>query len=266
MQAIAQTFALVWNRPQWLNLLANALVAIALCALILSGAWWVSERPIFRIKEVSVKAAPGFELKHVSLALLQQQFAGYLKNDPKGNFFRLDLGGVREMTESVAWVRRARVRRIWPNRLEIGVEEHEALALWEDGRIVNTHSELFTAHTAEAEEDSALPTFAGPAGSERLVVSRFADLRRSVMPLDVYPVAINLSSRQAWSAQLSDGTRLMMGRDQGIPLDERVQRWVAAYPAAKAKLNGRPALVDLRYPNGFVVGEFTNVSDNRTAQ
>ena len=53
MQAVAHSFGVLWNRPRWLALLANALVAIGVLALVLACAWWVSERPMFRIKEVS---------------------------------------------------------------------------------------------------------------------------------------------------------------------------------------------------------------------
>jgi cell division protein FtsQ len=266
MQIFTRSLFVFWNSPRWVSFVANAMMALSLLALVGTAAWWLSERSMFRIKEVRVKASPGFELKHVALGPLQQQLKGYLESDRSASFFRLKLDTVRELAEGVAWVRHARVRRVWPNRLEISVEEHEALALWDDGRIVNTFGELFSANLDEAEEDGALPEFSGPDGSERMVVSRYAELRRLLIPLNVQPLALSLSSRQAWEAQLNDGSKLLMGREQGLPIDERVRRWVAAYPEAKAKLNGRAELIDLRYPNGFALGELTNVSESRTTQ
>jgi cell division protein FtsQ len=264
MQASMRTLSWFWNSPRWMTMAANALTAMCLFALIATAAWWFSERQMFRIREISVDATPGFELRHVTLRPLQQQLAGQLRHDRSSSFFRVNLDHVREVAESVPWVRHARVRRVWPNRLEIRVEEHEALALWDDGRIVNTYGELFSANLAEAEENGALPEFSGPAGTERAVVSRYAELRRLLKPLDVEPVALKLSTRQAWETQLSDGSKLLMGREQGIPIEERVRRWVAAYPEAKAKINGRAQSVDLRYPNGFALGDLTQVSENRT--
>jgi cell division protein FtsQ len=266
MQIALRSLSAFWNSPRWVMLLANAMAAFGLLALLTTAAWWLSERPVFRIHEVRVSASAGYELNHVGLGSLQQQLAGYLSSERSASFFQINLDRVRELSESVPWVRHARVRRVWPNQLEISVEEHEALALWDDGRIVNTYGELFTANLAEAEDDGALPEFSGPSGTERQVVSRYAELRRLLLPLDVQPVALTLSSRQAWAAQLSDGTKLMMGREQGIPIEERVRRWVGVYPEAKAKMNGRAELVDLRYPNGFALGEFTNVSESRTNQ
>ena len=266
MQIVARTLSGFWNNPRWVSFAANAFTALGLLVLMGSAAWWLSERPMFRIKEVRVTATRGFELKHVALGPLQQQLKGYLESERTASFFMLNLDKVRELSEGASWVRHARVRRVWPNRLEISVEEHEALALWDDGRIVNTFGELFSANLDEAEEDGALPEFSGPLGTERLVVSRYAELRRLLVPLNVQPLALTLSSRQAWEAQLNDGSKLLMGREQGLPIEERVRRWVGAYPEAKAKLNGRAELIDLRYPNGFALGELTNVSESRTTQ
>jgi cell division protein FtsQ len=264
MQVLTRSLSAFWNSPRWVNFVANAFAALGIAVFGVIAAWWLSERSMFRIQEVRVTATKGFELKHVALGPLQQQLKGYLESEPTASFFRLRLDKVRELSEGVSWVRHARVRRVWPNRLEISVEEHEALALWDDGRIVNTFGELFSANLDEAEEEGALPEFSGPLGSEKLVLSRYAELRRLLVPLNVQPTALTLSSRQAWEAQLDDGSKLLMGREQGLPIDERVKRWVTAYPEAKAKLNGRAELIDLRYPNGFALGELTNVSESRT--
>ena len=71
----------------------------------------------------------------------------------------------------------------------------------------------------------------------------------------------SLSSRHAWSAQLDDGTRLVIGREQGVALAERVSRWVAAYPMVRERLNRRAEVVDLRYPNGFALRSLSKLGD-----
>jgi len=165
----------------------------------------------------------------------------------------VDLGAVRESFEQVPWVRRAQVRRIWPNTLRVGIQEHEPLAVWHDGRLVNTFGELFAANAAEAEADRALLEFSGPPGSEAEVTRRWQELRTQLAPLSLTPEALTLSSRYAWSARLENGTVLLLGRDQGLPIAERVARWVAVYPTVQTRLNREIAQVDLRYPNGFAM-------------
>lgn len=239
----------LWHDARLLNLLANGLIGLTLVALLGCGGWWLVQRPIYALRSIAIEAAPGTELRNVSSLLLEQNLRVRLK----GNFFTVDLESVRSGVEQVPWVRRATLRRIWPDRLELGIEEHRPFALWGDGRLLNTLGELYTANLAEAEEDGPLPSLAGPAGTELRVLTRYEELRRWVAPLGRTPRTLALSSRHAWSAQLDDGTRIMLGREQGLPLEERVARWVGAYPRIKARLAERAQVVDLRYPNGFAV-------------
>jgi cell division protein FtsQ len=49
------------------------------------------------------------------------------------------------------------LRRRWPDKLEVVIEEHQALARWGNVALVNTHGELFYAAT-----NKELPVFLGP--------------------------------------------------------------------------------------------------------
>ena len=238
-----------WHNPRLANALARLLVGAVLLALVAGGASWAARRDVFNLRLVRVEAVAGHKLRQTSEALLRATISQRIH----GSFFSVDLDEARAVVESVPWVRRAQVRRVWPNRLVVAIEEQRPLALWEDGRLVNTYGELFSANLDEAEEDGALPQLGGPKESESQVVRRYAELRDLLAPLGVTPVAVNLSARHAWSAQLDDGTRLIIGREQGVALADRVRRWVAAYPAVKAQLNRRAEVVDLRYPNGFAL-------------
>jgi len=122
-----------------------------------------------------------------------------------------------------------------------------------DGRIVNTFGELFVANLAEAEDDGELPQFSGPDGTALQVARRYAELREAIASLDVQPDALSLSARHAWALRLDDGTTLLLGRDQGMPVERRIARWVETWPLVSATLNRRAEVIDLRYPNGFAI-------------
>jgi cell division protein FtsQ len=239
-----------WHDVRLLNATANGLMAVAAAALLAGLGVWGMQRPAFALRTVIVEpAAPDEPLNHVNRALLRS--SGALRVN--GNFFTVDLGKVRESFESAPWVRRAQVRRIWPNTLRVAIEEHRPLAIWSDGRLVNRQGELFAVGVADAEADTALLEFSGPPGSEAEVTRRWAELRDQVAPLSLAPEAVALSSRYAWTARLDNGTVLLLGREQGLPIAERVARWVALYPTVQARLNREVLSVDLRYPNGFAM-------------
>jgi cell division protein FtsQ len=239
-----------WHDVRLLNLTANALFALAAGVLLAGLVGWMVTRPAFALRTVVVEpATESTRLRHVNDTVLRSAGVQQLH----GTFFTIDLAAVRESFETVPWVRRAQVRRVWPNALHVGIEEHEAIAIWGDGRLVNRYGELFAANVAEAEEAFELLDFSGPGGSESLVARQYAELSRQIQPLNLKLEAISLSPRYAWEARLDNGTTLLIGRDQGLPIAERVARWVELYPQVHQRLNRHAETVDLRYPNGFVV-------------
>ena len=160
-----------------------------------------------------------------------------------GNFFAADLVQVRASVERLPWVRQVAVRRVWPGRLEITVEEHVALARWGDDALVNTFGERFGGKT-----DQALPVFIGPAGSQAEVARRYAKFSAIVAPLGTKVERVVLSPRLAWQLRLGNGLHLALGRDADLA-EHRLRRFVEVYPTVKSKNE----YVDLRYPNGFAV-------------
>lgn len=239
----------IWNDSRLLNAAANALFAFTFLALLVSLAWWVSQRPLFTLAQVRVQPGEGYELRRVAAAPLR----AVITRRVHGNFFTVDLDAVRAVFESVPWVRHAAVRRVWPDGLEVSLEEHRPFAFWDDGRIVNTFGELFVANLAEAEDEGALPHFSGPEGSAMQVARRYVELVGTLAALGVRPRSLALSARYAWTMRLDDGTTLVLGRDQDVPIERRVARWVETWPTVVAALGRRAESVDLRYPNGFAI-------------
>jgi len=260
----------MWNNPRALDLASAALVVVAAGLLVLAGLFWISQRPMFTLRQIQIEPAAG-KLRHVSVATVRAGALPRLVGKARANFFTVDLEGVRSAFESVAWVRRAQVRRAWPDRLIVRIEEHQPLATWDEGRLINRAGELFTANLDEAEEDGDLPTLSGPPGSEKDVAARFNEFRTVFAPLGLTPTALTLSPRYAWTAQFADArdaaVTVEFGRERdGASLNERVGRLVAAYPLVEKKWP-RPRLFDMRYPNGFALrADGVRVAENEAAR
>ena len=71
----------------------------------------------------------------------------------------------------------------------------------------------------------------------------------------------NLTVAYAWQLRLSGGDigglNVELGRDGSEAVEQRLERFVAAYPDSLGRLPQRAAaelrFVDLRYPNGFAM-------------
>ncbi|KAB2923187.1 MAG: FtsQ-type POTRA domain-containing protein [Dechloromonas sp.] len=237
----------MWHKPHLLNAVADLLMLAAGAAVLAAGAVWV----------VRVQALPVQRVDFVA-PLLQTRRADIERVLPpviKGNFFSVNLETVRGALERLPWVRKVEVRRVWPSRLEIRVEEHRAAARWGLGKneLVNSHGEVFAALLPE-EQLATMPLLYGPSGTAPEVLARHAELVGQFARIGERPVQLLLSPRLAWQLKLDSGLLVNMGREQAkAPLEARLQRFIEVYPEAVGKLPTRPAVVDLRYPNGFAM-------------
>ncbi len=236
-----------------MNLASLFLVVVAMLIVLSAGAIWLLHRPIFNLVSVTVEGVDDQALRHVNVSSVRATAMPSIK----GNFFTVNLQTVREAFEAVAWVRHARVRRQWPNRLVVAIEEHKVAALWNDDALVDSYGDAFTANLAEAEAEGDLPQLNGPPGSQRDVLQHYSDFTREFGKLGLKPVDVSLSPRYSWSVRFdnatSEGLLVEFGREgDAATLNDRVERMLATYPIVTAKWP-RLTLVDLRYPNGFAI-------------
>ncbi|MGA8006535.1 MAG: FtsQ-type POTRA domain-containing protein, partial [Burkholderiales bacterium] len=138
----------MWDNPRLLNSVAGILTGIALLVFMLAGAQLLLRTTLFPLREITVRGT----LAHTSAAQIEQATRGRIV----GNFFSVDLAAVRQGIEQLPWVRQVNVRRVWPDGLEVSIEERVALAHWGDDALVDIHGERFAAQT-----DAALPMLAG---------------------------------------------------------------------------------------------------------
>jgi cell division protein FtsQ len=227
----------MWHDHRLLSGIASALYAMAAVLIVFAVGVEIIRLPIFPIRELEVSG----QITHTTHNQMQQIVARELH----GNFFTLDLEQARAAFEKLPWVRKANVRRQWPDRLQVELEEQVAVARWRDTALVNSYAEVF-----QAASNDTLPVFVGPDGSAAEVYRRHESFTRTLAPLRKAVREIMLSDRGAWRLTLDDGEILELGREQ---MDERLQRFVAAYPRTLAQLPAMRLRIDLRYPNGFTV-------------
>ena len=174
-----------------------------------------------------------------------------------GSFLSLDLERARAAFESVPWVRHATVRRVWPDRLAVQLEEHRVAALWNpdtgDEGLVNTYGEVFEANLGDV-EDEALPRLSGPAGSAARVLAMWRALAPVMQPLGSPIESLLLTGHGSWRATLANGVVIELGPRRARARWQRAPaRFVRTLPQVSASYQ-RPLLAaDLRHADGYAV-------------
>ena len=223
------------EEPGFLDRLAKLLYAVASVMVLYGVGFLVINLPAFPLREIRVNG----ELAH----LTREQIQLVISRELKGNFFTLDLHRARVAFEKLPWVRSVSVRRTWPDRLDVTLEEHVTLARWGTLALVNTYGELF-----QAAAPGEYPVFIGPADSVKEVTEHYHLFNKALQPARLKPAQVMLTPRRAWQVKTESGLVIELGRDHAR---ERLDRFVAVYDRSVGKNPAWVASVDLRYVNGF---------------
>lgn len=183
-----------------------------------------------------------------------------------GSYFTLDLAATKRAFEAVPWVRRATVRRVWPNKLVATLEEHQVAALWQgaDGsdRLVNVQGEVFDANLGDV-EDEDLPLLSGPDGSSAHVLAMYGRIAAAFKPLSTAVDRLSLSGRGSWKVELDNGSEVELGRGLDDEVVARTERFVRTVPQLIAQYQRPFVQADLRHRDGYAV-KLRNVTTHET--
>jgi cell division protein FtsQ len=244
------------NNPARMTEVSHWLMRLFFLLATIAGLMWLSQRPVFALRQMQVEPLPGQVVKHVNLSQVKNQ----VLEQVQGNFFTVRLEGIKEAFEDLPWVRHASVRRVWPNGLAVSIEEQKPFAIWgshSEQKFMNSFGEVFSGSLSQVDDPSLLIEVSGPNDSSKEVMQLYQKASRWFAPWNVSVVGVTLSDRYSWSVKLSNGIRVEFGRDeeaQGKALtEERVARLIEYWPKAQERLTGRVDAIDLRYGNGFAV-------------
>lgn len=228
-----------------------ALLAVIGCALLVAVAlMWLAHRQVFAVKAIRIDG----EMAHNSALTLRANAAPRLA----GNFFTLDLAASKRAFEAVPWVRQALVQRVWPNRLNVRLEEHRAMALWSgaasdsNDRLVNSFGEVFDANLGDVEDD-ALPTLRGPEGRSAQMFAMFNRLVPVLGLMDAHIDTLELSGRGSWRVELDTGAEVELGRGTDDEVVERAQRFASTLTQVVSRYQRPLEFADLRHNQGYAV-------------
>ncbi|QDI04581.1 cell division protein FtsQ/DivIB [Xanthomonas cerealis pv. cerealis] len=227
-------------------LLALALVALPVVA-VLNG-WVGAERwPLSRLQvSGDFKRVPAEQLRQVVLPYARR------------GFFAVRLQDAQNAIERLPWVESARVRKRWPDVLEVRVTEHRPFARWGSDRMLSEQGRIF-ALPSEL-RGMALPQLAGPDAKAQDVIALYNESRALFAPAGLQVDSVAMDARGSWSLQLGDGVQVVVGRDDARA---RLARFARVLPQLATPEQAPIARADLRYTNGFTVSRKAVESGDR---
>lgn len=209
-------------------------------SLIIWGAITLTNSDTLPIKQVRIEG-DFTNLSPVDLQLL-------VTDKVRGGFFNLDVDAVRLALLDEPWVREVTVERIWPDALRVIVIEQVPYARWKESGLLNAEGDYFAPELSTIPKH--LPKLSGPDESELLLLERFNLIQERVQVLGFKIASVTLNERRAWSFQLENGIKIVLGRRD---FEERLNRFLTLIPTTISGRVAQTESIDMRYTNGFSI-------------
>ncbi len=177
----------------------------------------------------------------------KEELQSYLVDRVAGGFFAVNVKQVQIDLESLPWIYKASVRRVWPDTLTVSVTEQHAVAVWNGRGLVNPLGEQFILVDSIP---SDLPLLVGPEGTMATVVGYYTAISRMWEAEGIEVKKLTLDDRRAWEVQTQDGLQVYLGRRDSMA---KAERFANVYRNVLADRIGSLIKVDMRYTNGFAV-------------
>ncbi len=166
----------------------------------------------------------------------------------RGGFFNLDVDAVRLALLNEPWVREVTVKRVWPDALRVIVIEQVPVVRWKESGLLNVAGEYFAPDPETIPTE--LPLLSGPVDSEVVLLNQFNAMQERFKLIGFKVASMTLNERRAWSFQLENGIKVILGRRD---FEERLNRFLTLIPTTISGRIEQTESVDMRYTNGFSI-------------
>lgn len=165
-----------------------------------------------------------------------------------GGFFSLNISALQSALLSLSWIDNVSLRRVWPNGLEIAIQEQQPIAYWDSNELITAEGKIFSPPPDTMPKN--LPHLQGPEGSASIILKRFQHFSQELTPLNVVITTLTLTNRRAWSLTLNAHAKVYLGREN---IDQRFEQLVRLYPRVIGSRTNQIDHIDLCYPNGLAI-------------
>lgn len=166
----------------------------------------------------------------------------------KTGFFNLDVQELHAAVAALPWVNDVRVRRVWPDAIEIKVSEKRPFVRWRDNSLVSDTGVVFTPKNIEPFSDLLLVS--GPDQQQVKVLEIMKGVKTELADQSLELVEFSINDRWAWRLKLANGLEVLLGREDQL---KKLQRFLKSLTVLPQEQIDAMEIVDLRYPNGYAV-------------
>lgn len=218
--------------------------------LVLAGLFTASW---FGWQEVKAQGADWLPIRYVRIEgafqyIAKDKVKSVLRNHVLNGLFNADIQQIQVSVKQLPWVEGVSVKRVWPDAINISVDEQMPVVRWGEEGLLNVSGDIFVPENINKFE--GLPLLTGPIGQEKKLLERFKGLTVALFDQSLQLDEFEVNNRRAWKIKLKNGMELRLGRNEPF---EKFQQFLKTLEVLGDEQVTKVAVVDLRYPNGYAV-------------
>lgn len=237
---------LLWCQKYVLLAIINYMIrwlrnfALLLCVIVVL---MCANHVLDKIELIAIKNVKVYGARHVDHKQLQSLIVPCLNH----NFFGVNLELIVEKLSQLPWVENVSVRRVWPDNVQIFIDERVPVAVWNHEAILSKDGALFSVDTLA--DFAYLPKFKGPYDKQNQMLAYFNNLQNllQLCHLDIKEFIMTVDNML--EIKCSNGIYLRLGNKK---VAKRLSDFVKVYPKMM-RYSDNIEYVDLRYSNGMAV-------------
>ncbi|MWP62288.1 FtsQ-type POTRA domain-containing protein [Gilliamella sp. Pas-s25] len=177
-----------------------------------------------------------------------------------------DVNDIQQEVMRFPWVKQTSIRKQWPDRLIVYVEEYKPVLYWNDLFLLDKNGNVFSV-PLDRIATLQLPRLYGPEGKAKPALEVYYKLDNLSKKLANNQLALHIKAaitdeRNAWQLmveQCISGTcfenremKLLLGSEN---IEQRYQQFIKLFPEIQSRVpeSERITVADLRYENGISV-------------
>ncbi len=157
----------------------------------------------------------------------------------------LSIQDIKYAAERIDWVDKVEVKRVWPSRLELKINEQKPLACW-NGMALTNREKLIAMKKCPGQWVKV--------DAQKQFIARFVALQDKLQQLaqqfNLLVRQVNINDRGTWVLTTNKKLQLI-ARDRDI--QQSLQLWLDVLKQKPFPDLEQIKKIDLRYPNGFAV-------------